>query len=413
MRHLRRPTRRSAGVSIAATLAVALLTTGSGQPTPASRERPADVAASPHAGVAAPQSKRAWGRWVGAWQTADGEVVYRIDPKARAGSKDYGPATAIDALPSGRQLAPDAARHAAWVLASFGAAPVDGQAAAVQLAVDELLTGGAFGVDGAKTAKRLRKLTPASAQAVRGLARAMLASAPSQVGPYVVSVAPPRTVQGSPTPVKVSIRSAAGQPVANRTVEVSAASARAQGRTGPDGTVSLSLPLGVGVHTVTATVANLPDTRLWVREPARRRQSRVAVAGRRVTVTGQAQAVVAAQPTLDLDPRIRHVPGSGPQVPPYPNLHEFWVQITTTANAPLAARAGRAELRVGNGHWQDACTGGDVLHAFDFAINTDGVVTSTPATLDRNRYAGRPLAWRVLVAGNELNEPAAACVPAG
>lgn len=241
------------------------------------------------------------GGWLGA-RKADGQVVYRIDPsRPKAVTSSLKPAAWASLLTGAgpRKVSATDTARAAWLVGKYGDYRYDIQNAAVEVALNELLHGGRWSLNGAATRKRLKQTSRGSQ--IRSFARTMLASSTRYAGPYAVAVTPTSPKTGGRLAVAVKVtasRTKVG--IASLPVTVTYAGTTYRGlRTAQDGTVTTSFPAGAaGTRDVTVVVDRLPETRLLVRTPATAGASRVIVAGRKTSRTTTVPAVVKTAPRL-------------------------------------------------------------------------------------------------------------------
>jgi hypothetical protein len=157
------------------------LAVGVGAPAQAATADP------PLHGYAIHVDDRAGGHWLGS-RRFNGVTVYRVDPGARLTSTPgfLGVRSVVQLPGSGaREVSRRDTSRAAYILSTYGVLNTEGaatQAAAVDVALSALLTGGAYSFYGPKTVARLKQ--SGNGTQIRSWAQTMLTDSKQMAGPY-------------------------------------------------------------------------------------------------------------------------------------------------------------------------------------------------------------------------------------
>ncbi len=351
------------------------------------------------AGYRIPPTGRAAGGWIGGYRVRS-TPVFVITPGRRpnrAGFRSPRPTRDLGGRkgPSQRRTA-----RAAWILSKYGGYRDATQAAAVDAAVLHLLAGRRWEVGGRGGARRVRASgDPAT---VKRFVRVMLRQSRASAGRYRAVVTPTTADVGGVTSVTVRVTDGRGGPVAGLPVRVTSpdggtstpAAGPIKAVTGDDGraVVRLAAPVA-GWRTVTARVGKVPEHRLLVRKPRRKRQAAVAEGGVRRTIVASAPAAVRGPQTLDLTPS----PGSlvlGAQA-----------SVVAAVSGDGAPRAAAAALFGPFEKASSATCSGASVGSVGATLPGDGSHT-LPAL---RPPGGGYYAWRVEVDGTAISTPATAC----
>jgi len=344
---------------------------------------------------------RAGGHWIGS-RHFNGVTVYRVDPGAKATSTP-GFYTVMKQvrLPGGgaKTVTKRDTQRAAYILSTYGVLNTDGadvQAAAVDVALSALLTGGGYSFYGSKTAARVKQTGNASD--VRTWAKTMLADSAAHAGAYTLRVSAPGTTIGGV--VQITARLLAGpdhNPMAGRIIGVRFGPHKViRYRTDARGYIHASFDANqAGDIPLRVTASRLPTTKILVRAPKKGGASRVALAGRRemldtsLTVPVKAKPVVrvAAPSTTSRD-------------------HVARGSFTYSDSAGTETRNVTASLY---GPFQSStqavCAATEKVASRALQVKADGTY-QIPAT-KVSKYG--IYIWKVAVSGNRLNEPAQRC----
>lgn len=349
----------------------------------------------PRMGYALPADGTAAGGWLGS-RTVTGRAVYRIDPSRGPRAPGFRPGRWLASPIGSGPVRVDRFRtqRAAWLLAKYGTYPSDAQAAAVEVALDALLHGGAYARQGARTRARLRR--SGAEGAIAPLADYMLEHSRRLAGPYRVSVTATGATVGDDAGFVVRVTSIrSGAPIKSLPVVVRFDGAGVSGVTDRRGRMTARLPAPVaGPRQARVTVRRLPTHRLLVRRPTRGAASRVVVAGRKESRILEPLVAVRARPTVRVS-----APAVGTVRDPVPGT--LWLSAgyptprtaTLTLHGPFSAR-------------DDAtCGPGPGLLSVEQEVTADGeyAVPSLSVTT-----AG-VYRWSVALAADRYNLPAASC----
>ncbi len=375
------PLRRS-GVSVVLLLLIGLLLTA---------VTPSATAAQRGPGFAIPLSGKAASGWMGAYALDTG-LAYRISPTARRMKSGYGsPHLVADLGNSGKPSLRNTQR-AAYILSVYGTRNDDIQAAAVDAAVLHLLAGGKWRISQPAGRKRMR----ASAQSryVRSYAKTMLSRSKKYAGPVSRRVSASKTTVGSASRVSFTIRTAsgghglAGLPVTFRYP----GSAPFTLYTNAAGQAFAYITATSAQAAVTATVGQVPEWRLRVRNPKRANASPVADAGAKLSLTASTRILA-----------------SGAQV----------VSVSNTASviSTGAALAGRYSIAGGEGtrtvtrsvrgpygSSTTSCSGG-IAYTSATSITANGAWSLPSYQPTKSGY----YRWTVTSGGNAFSDSATGC----
>jgi hypothetical protein len=192
---------------------------------------------------------------------------------------------------------------AAWIISKYGSYRYPIQNAAVETALDDLLVGGRWALNGGATRQRLRQ----SGQEARihQFAATMLSGANRYAGPYRITVTvAPHLADLTSLPVTVKVTSVrTGRGIQDLPVLLTYPTASSVTvRTGADGTAQTSVtptaPVPPGPHLLTAHVSRLPETRLLVSTSRTTGASRVLIAGRKTVRSVLVVTAVQAHPQV-------------------------------------------------------------------------------------------------------------------
>ncbi|HSV40481.1 MAG TPA: hypothetical protein VLI04_17090 [Nocardioidaceae bacterium] len=322
------------------------------------------------------------GGFMGA-RLVDGKVTYRIDADARRTPTGYG---RVRRVVGDRQTA-----RAAWILSKYGDVQLADQAAAVDVATYALLSGKPL--SGRRATARLRQTgRPA---AIRAIAKQLLDLSKRLAGPYTLTVATTPGVVGGQVSVKVRVTSSTGAGVAKLPVLLTLPGVAETHETTANGRVATTFPAEqVGLRKLRVTVNLVPEWRLSVRKPLVRRASRIALAGRKTTLSARTLLAVRATPTVSIpavvDPRETGKP--------------FAPTFTVSGSEGVPSREVTLSLfgpfLVGQ---TPACVGTSTY--LTSTVTADGTYTGPAIAVSK---AGRYL-WHVRVDESTLNAPAEAC----
>lgn len=264
----------------------------------------ADAATSadaPWSGYKVTTTSQASGGWIGG-RRASGKVVYRIDPTrpktTTSGFKTPSWQSLTRGTGSRAPSAVDTAR-AAWIVGKYGGYKYAVQNAAVEVALNHLIHGGAWAFSGTATKKRLAQT--GQSKAIRSFATTMLKDSARLAGPYVISLSATKATIGGKVTVTVGVKSSrTGAGIASLPVSVTyAGNVLNAGQTRADGRTSVTVPAGAaGPRPASVSVDRIPETRLLVSSPTTSGASRVVVAGLKAQRTVAATVPVRAVPAL-------------------------------------------------------------------------------------------------------------------
>jgi hypothetical protein len=300
---------------------------------------PSPAAADPpRTGYRLPADGTASGGWIGS-RTASKRAVFRIDPSAKPRTGGFHGGAWASRLRGSGPVEVDRwrVRRAAWLVAKYGTYDSDSQAAAVEVALHHLLHGGRYALGGSATQRRLRRT--GERETIAALTRYMLERSRDLAGPYRVRVTTTGAVLGSAVAVEAVVTTRrTGLPVPHLPVTVRYDGRTLTGTTDATGTAVMSATAkNAGPRPVRVTVGRVPSDRLFLRRPVLRSGSRVAVAGRKITLASRADVAVQAVPRVwvtapDQRTTAGPVPGSLHLADGYPSARS----ATMTLHGPFA-----------------------------------------------------------------------------
>ena len=343
----------------------------------------AEAGSSLWSGYRIDATRSADGGFMGA-RLVDGKVAYRIDADASRAATGYGRVRRV--VGDGRVA------RAAWILSKYGDVQLADQAAAVDVATYALLSGKPL--SGRRAKARLRQ--SGHADAIRTLARQMLDASKRLAGPYTLTVATSPAIVGEMVPVRIRVTSSSGAGVPKLPVLLTLPGIAESHETNAKGRVVTSFPAEeVGLRKLRVSVSLVPEWRLSVRRPLNKASSRIALAGRKATLSARTFLAVRATPSVSL-PLV---------VDPRQTGRLFSAAFTLAGSEGQPSRQVSLALHGPFLAGQTpACTGAPALTTTT-TVTADGDYAGPGV---RVAHAGRYV-WHVTVAESTLNEPAEAC----
>ncbi len=271
----RRPAVALAAVLLApAGLAIVPVATQAASP-PSQRDLGFRIDRTPHAD----------GTWVGRYRVG-GQRDYRTQPRKSNVLSAYHPAHRVTRAPSAGVAATE---RAAWVLSTYGRTSDRTTAAAVDVAVHALLSGGRWRVGTPYTLRRTN--ATGDGRFIRSYATTILRQSKHRRGPYRTTLTASRVPAGDQTTVTVRIQNNQGLgPVVTAQQQGLAVDVTYNGaRTttvylNHHGVGRAYFRAAAGRTPITATAHAVPDVALFLRRPHNPRASQVAVAGHHRTL---------------------------------------------------------------------------------------------------------------------------------
>jgi len=344
---------------------------------------------------------RAGGHWIGS-RHFNGVTVYRLDPGTKvASTPGFYRVKEMTRLPGGgaKEVTKRDTRRAAYILSTYGVLNTDGadlQAAAVDVALSALLTGGSYSFYGPKTVARVNQTGHASD--VRTWAKTMLADSAEHAGPYTLRVSAPGTTIGGA--VEITARLLAGpdhNPMPGRIIGIRYGSHKVvRFRTDARGFVHASFDANrAGDIPLRVTASRLATTVMLVRAPTHDGASRIALAGRRQMLERNLTVPVKATPVVNV-----------------------WAPTTTTRDHFASGKftysdsAGTQTRNVTASLYGPYQSSTQAVCAATERVATRSLQVRANGTYDlpSTKVATYGIyIWKVSVAGNRLNEPAERC----
>ena len=372
---------------------VAVLLVGAGLSTiPASSEA-ASAESRPELGFRIGRTPHADGTWVGRYRVGR-QLDYRTQPRKSNAESAYHPAHRVTHLP-GPRLA--ATRRSAWVLSTYGGTGDRTTAAAVDVAVNALLSRGKWRVGTAYTARRTNPT--GEGRFIRAYAKAMLRQSKHRHGPYRTTLTARRVPAGNQTTVTVRVQNKQGLgPVITRQqrgIAVDVTYARARTRTvylNNEGVGRVYFRAAAGKTLITAAAHTVPDAALLLRRPNNRAASQVAVAGHHRTLRLRSYGLGVTTQSLTITNTSASVLVGHPLQGTY--------SVTGLSGAETVDYAVYGPFTSS----ATSCTGAAVLTA-KATISSNGTSSLPPWNPARTGY----YTWHVAARGNSTTRPASAC----
>lgn len=341
-------------------------------------------------GYAIAATGQAAGGWIGGYRVGRHEL-YLTTPTRRPNRAGFGAVHAVGDLPGRRTSGTDTAR-AAWILSKYGAYRDATQSAAVDATVYHLLVGGAWRVDRPQGARRIRQ--SGNGAAVARFARIMLRQSRESAGAYTARLTATGADVGGTVAVTLSVRDGHGRPAAGLpvTLDMPGSDAR-EAVTGDDGQAVARFAADTrGWHDVTARVAHVPEHRLLLRAPDRRRQAAAAEGGVTRTLVVSSRAPVRGAQTLAL------------AADPSQLLVGAPARVVATVSGDPAPRTAVADLHGPFRTASDATCAGAAVATVNAQVAANGVYALPQVSPSGGYYA-----WRVTVDATDTNLPISAC----
>jgi hypothetical protein len=264
---------------------VTVLLAGAGLSTMPAPSQAAGPESRPGLGFPIARTPHADGGWVGRYRVGH-QLDYRTQPRKSNAESAYHPASRTTP-PAGRQRVPS--QRTAWILSTYGSTSDRTTAAAVDVAVHALLSGGRWRVGTPYTAHRTNPT--GDGRYIRAYARTMLRQSTHRHGPYRTALKARRVPTGNQTTVTIRVQNRQGLgPVITDQQQGLAVDVRyggARTRTvylNNRGVGRVYFRAAAGKTRITATVHAVPDDGLFLRRPTNAAASQVAVAGHHRTM---------------------------------------------------------------------------------------------------------------------------------
>ncbi len=275
-----RTTRRRHAIALAAVLLVA-----AGLGTVPAPTQAATSPSRPELGFRIGRTPHADGTWVGRYRV-ERQRDYRTQPRRSSAQSAYRPAHRVTRVPGTSRVATE---RVAWVLSTYGRTSDRTTAAAIDVAVHALLSGGRWRVGTPYTIRRTN--ATGDGRFIRSYATTMLRQSKHRRGPYRTTLTAHRVPAGDQTTVTVRIQNKQGLgPVITAQQQGLAVDVTYNGagtRTvylNHHGVGRVYFRAAAGRTAITATVHAVPDVALFLRRPFNTRASQVAVAGHHRTL---------------------------------------------------------------------------------------------------------------------------------
>ncbi|MDX6301935.1 MAG: hypothetical protein QOF53_3149 [Nocardioidaceae bacterium] len=333
------------------------------------------------------------GRWVGRYRIG-GQRDYRIQPRKGNVESAY---HAPHRFPRVHGASLAATRRSAWVLSTYGGTSDRTTAAAVDVAVNALLSRGRWRVGTAYTAHRTN--STGVGRFIRAYAKIMVRQSKHRHGPYRTTFTAHRVPAGDQTTLTVRVQNKQGRgPVITgqqRGLAVDVTYPGEGRRTvylNNHGVGRVYFRAAAGRTPIIAAVHRVPDAALFLRRPKNRAASRVAVAGHHRTLRLRGYGLGVSTQAL----RITNTSAS------------------VLVGHPLQASYGVTGLT--GGEIVDYAVYGPFTAATSSCAGTP-LITAT-ATISSNGTRSLPqwkpartgyYAWRIAARGNSTTRPATAC----
>ncbi len=359
-------------------------------PTPSQAAGPAS---RPDLGYRIARTPHADGTWVGRYRVGR-QRDYRTQPRKSNAESAYHPARRVTRLP-GRRVA--ATERSAWILSTYGGTSDRTTAAAVDVAVNALISGGRWRVGTAYTARRTNPT--GDGHFIRAYARIMLRQSKHRRGPYRATVTAHRVPAGDQTTVTVRVRNKQGLgPVITgqqRGLTVDVVYGAARTRTvylNNHGVGRVYFRAAAGKTLITAVAHDVPDATLLLRRPNNTAASQVAVAGNQRTLRLRGYGIgVSTQRLTIID--------TSPSV-----LVGQPLQGTYSVTGLSGAETLDYAIYGPFGSSATSCTGTSLMTT-TATISGDGTSSLPPWSPTRTGY----YVWQVAAHGNSTTRPASAC----
>jgi hypothetical protein len=371
----------------------AVLLLGVGLDTIPAPTQAAGPESRPELGFRIGRTSHADGTWVGRYRVGR-QLAYRTQPRKSNAESAYHPAHRVTHMP-GRSLA--ATERSAWILSTYGDTRDRTTAAAVDVAVNALLTRGKWRVGTAYTARRTNPT--GDGRVIRAYAKTMLRQSKHRHGPYRTTLTARRVPAGNQTTVTVRVQNKRGLgPVITgqqRGLAVDVRYPGAGSRTvylNNHGVGRVYFRAAAGKTRISAAVHALPDVALFLRRPNNRAASHVAVAGHQRTLRLRGYGLGVGTQTLTITNT------SGSVLVGHPLQGTYSVTGLTgretldyAVYGPFTAAA-------------TSCTGTALVTA-RATIGSNGTRSLPQWKPGRTGY----YAWQVAARGNSTTRPASAC----
>jgi hypothetical protein len=284
-----------------AVIVAAVLLAGLGLSTVATPTRAAGPQSRPGLGFRIARTPHADGAWVGRYRVGH-QRDYRTQPRKSNAESAYHHAHRVTQV---RRRSVVATERSAWILSTYGGTPDRITAAAVDVAVQALLSRGRWRVGTAYTARRTDPT--GVGRVIRAYARTVLLQSQHRHGPYRPTLRASRVPAGDQTTVTVRLRNRHGRgPVVTgqqRGLRVDVTYPGRGTRTvylNNHGVGRVYFRAAAGRTRITATVHAVPDVALFLRRPHNAAASQVAVAGHHRSVRLRGHGVGVSTQTLTI-----------------------------------------------------------------------------------------------------------------
>ncbi len=333
------------------------------------------------------------GSWVGRYRVGH-QLGYRTQPRKSDAESRYHHSRRVTRVPRTR---PAATERSAWVLSTYGGTPDRTTAAAVDVAVNALLSRGRWRVGTAHTARRTN--ATGDGRVIRAYARTIVRQSKHRRGPYRTRLMARRVPAGNQTTVTVRVQNKRGLgPVITgqqRGLAVDVSYPGAGTRTvylNNHGISRVYFRAAAGKTPITAAVHAVPDVALFLRRPRNPAASQVAVAGHQRTLRLRGYGLGVSTQTLTI------TNSSGSVLVGHPLQATYSVTGLTGSETVDYAVYGPFTAAA------TSCTGTALVTA-RATISSNGTRSLPQWKPARTGY----YAWRTAAHGNSTTRPASAC----
>lgn len=344
------------------------------------------------AGYDIPRTGEAAGGWIGGYRVG-AATLFVTTPGQRRNRHGYERARLVEDYREGAGASRDRTARAAWILSKYGGFRDATQAAAVDATVYHLLVGGRWSIHRRPGLGRIRR--SGQGGAIHRFARIMLRQSARSAGAYTAAVTATGADVGGTVEATVTVTTGGGDPASGLPVSFAWPGAEPVAAvTGSDGRAlaRFAAPHS-GWQTVTATVEQVPEHRLFVHSPQRRGEAAAAEGGVKRTLSVSAPAPVRGPQTLSV------------KASPDAILVGAKATVTATVTGDGSPRTATGTLHGPFAAASAATCAGPPVGTVSTDVTADGEYALPPVTATTAGF----YAWRVALDGAATSLPVAAC----